>query len=133
MANTTLWKKRVEAWRASGLTSTAFCADKGFTAGGLRHWAHRIKKMEGDSPTPPTEPVRLVRVVRVSSPPRAARRRPSSARPAAAPAAGAAREPALTLEVEGGRIGVAPGFDPKTLGAVLDVLSRRARLGRRAS
>lgn len=126
MANTTLWKNRVAAWRASGLSSTAFCAGKGFTAGGLRHWAYRLRKMEAGRTKPRAESVRLVRVVRSSTP--WARHKPGSTKPPTV----MVRESSLMLEVEGGRIGVAPGFDPATLCAVLDVLARRARPGRRA-
>ncbi|MGH3428090.1 MAG: IS66 family insertion sequence element accessory protein TnpA [Mycobacteriales bacterium] len=126
MANTTLWKNRVAAWRASGLSSTDFCAGKGFTAGGLRHWAYRLRKKEAGPTKPRVEPVRLVRVVRASAP--SARNQPESTEPPTV----TARESSLMLEVEGGRIGVAPGFDPATLCAVLDVLARRARPGRRA-
>ena len=36
MEKSELWRERVVAWRASGLTSTAYCVGRGFSAGGLR-------------------------------------------------------------------------------------------------
>jgi len=128
MADIELWKQRVAAWRASGLTSTAYSAGRGFSAGGLRHWAHRLRQLEHKQRG---RPVRLVRVERVSGGAVA----PLAASPGeggSACAAAPVRVP-LMLEVEGGRITVAPGFDPTTLTQVLEVLALRADMHRRAS
>jgi hypothetical protein len=50
MANRTgeeRWRERIEGWRASGLTSVKYCEGRDFTAEGLRHWAHVLKKESG--------------------------------------------------------------------------------------
>jgi hypothetical protein len=39
-----IWARRVAEWKSSGLTSEAYCAGRDFTAGGLRHWSHRLGK-----------------------------------------------------------------------------------------
>lgn len=111
MADQEAWAQRVAEWRASGLSSLAYCAGKDFTAGGLRHWAHRLAHGEV---TPPR--VRMARVVRVR------RRRPETRTPT--------REVAADLIVEVGeaRIAVRAGFDRATLATVLDeVLAAAAR------
>ena len=41
------WAERVAAWRASGQTSREYCEGRDFTAGGLRHWAYRLRKAAG--------------------------------------------------------------------------------------
>src|SRR6185295_2079127 len=123
MADTKLWKRRVEEWRASGLSSKEFCTGQDFTPGGLRHWAHRLRTMEGQRARPAPEVVRLARVVRAAAP------RVSRA-PAASPAG---QGPPLMLEAQGVRIAVRPGFCAATLSSVLDVLERRAPRTRRAS
>ncbi len=99
------WAARVAEWRASGLTAPAFCVGRGFTAGGLRHWAHVLKKRgvavdAGRAGAPP--PVRLVRVERSSI----------TSTPSAP----------LTIELGGARVTVPAGFDAATLGAVVDLL-----------
>lgn len=120
MADTKLWKKRVEEWRASGLTSPKFCAGRDFTAGGLRHWAHRLRRMEEVRARQAREPVRLARVVR--APVAAAPPRP--------------REPVgsgLLLKAQGVSIAVRPGFCAATLASVLEVLEQRAHKSGRPS
>jgi hypothetical protein len=110
MSKAEAWASRVAAWRASGQTSTAFCEGKDFTAGGLRHWAHLLRKREAQASRGQT--VRIARVVRP--------------RRAAARAAVASRvdmgEP-VTIELGGARIAVGRGFDRATLAAVLEVLA----------
>ena len=129
MADIELWEKRVAAWRASGMTSTVYCAGRGFSAGGLRHWAHQLKKREGDKRTGAPRPVRLARVERA----------PSSTVPATTPPERTVTGPAaqervpLVLEVEGTCITLWPGFDAPTLASVLVVLSQHARSPRRAA
>jgi hypothetical protein len=134
MADTAKWAERIAAWRASGLTSTAFCEGRDFTAGGLRHWDYRLRRQqeqtesaraaakEAAQPTPKaaaSAPVRLARVVRKAS-----------AAPALVPSAGHP-EVSLVLEVAGARVRVGPGFCSRTLGALLDVLEARTTGGRR--
>jgi hypothetical protein len=114
MTDREVWAQRVAEWRASGLSSPAYCAGKDFTAGGLRHWAHRLAHGEGARSR-----VRLAKVVRV-------RRRRQEARPA--PGAGA---PDLVVEVGAARIAVRVGYDRATLATVLDeLLAAAARCSR---
>lgn len=107
MADTTKvkWQKRVDGWRASGRTSIAFSSGRDFTAGGLRHWAHRLRK-EARSP------VRFARVKRV---------------PAQAASSGvvAPPRPAILVEVGAARVSIGADFDRATLAAVLEVLGLR--------
>lgn len=128
------WARRVAAWRASGMSSTAFCIGRGFTAGGLRHWAHRFRKQETESRRSPTPPVRLARLVRSPATPSPASPKPVGASQGpqgeASPGAAKAHAQSLLLETQGVRIGVPPGFDPATLASVLDVLDRRGTPGR---
>jgi transposase len=108
MADEETWARRVAEWKASGLSSPAFCEGKSFSAGGLRHMAHRLSHgRRQDRPS-----VRVARVVRVSEP-RSSHDERSSA--------GAAAE--LVLDVGAARIAVRPGFDRATLAAVLEVFA----------
>lgn len=137
----TIWAKRVAAWRKSGLTSEEFSQGQEFTAGGLRHWAHRLnKKPAAQRPitqakvTASAGPasVRLARVVRQPDRREGARQRPTSsqarrATPAPSPEPTAltlSERIALTLEVGAVRIAVPPHFDRETLAAVLAVLGQ---------
>jgi hypothetical protein len=43
------WKKRVSAWRRSGLTSRDFAEREGLNAGTLAWWAWKLKKSEHES------------------------------------------------------------------------------------
>jgi len=93
----------VAEWRSSGLTSVAFSEGKPFSAGGLRHWAHRLKAGRRR---------KALRVVRVE-------RRPSVAR-ATRPVADAT-DGSLVIELGAARVVVRPGFDRAMLAAVLEV------------
>jgi len=102
------WARRVAEWKASGLTSEAYCEGKPFTPGGLRHWAYRL----GAGRSPEAAPVRIAKVVRIpraKAPPEADER--------------ACIVPELILEVGPVRIEVRTGFDRATLAAVLDVVA----------
>jgi hypothetical protein len=127
MADATVWKTRIEAWQASGLSSTKFCEGKDFTPNALRVQAFRLRRREGDRGKGPDKPVRLVQVVRTPAPAAEPKSPPLTGR-AAAPPLQSGQESLLLLEVPGGRIGVAPGFDPQTLASVLEVLEQRSRL-----
>ncbi len=107
MADAATWARRVDEWRASGLTSHAFCAGREFTAGGLRHWSHRLGRTRGRKDQAATPSVRMARVLRVSAP--------------TAPSA----DVGLVVEVGTARVTVRAGFDRATLDALLDVLSAR--------
>ncbi len=111
MTDREVWVQRVAEWKASGLSSPAYCAGKDFTAGGLRHWAHRLAHGDGARSR-----VRMAKVVRV-------RRGQQETR---APTRDAAAD--LVVEVGGARIVVRVGFDHGTLAMVLDeVLAAAAR------
>lgn len=94
-----LWRGRVAAWRRSGLTVDAFCADKPFAASTLRWWSSRLRR----SPAPAFLELR-----------------PRAAAHATPPAE-------LVVEVGSVRIRVASGFDPVLLGAVVAALAGGAR------
>jgi hypothetical protein len=106
----------VAAWRASGQTSTAFCEGKAFTAGGLRHWAHVLRKRETQAVRASSPTVRIARVLRPRrspvSPPVVSRVETT--------------EP-VTIELGGARIAVGRGFDRATLAAVIEVLATGGR------
>lgn len=115
MADQEAWAKRVVEWKASGLSSRAYCEGKSFTAGGLRYWAHRLSRERQPGPS-----IRIARIVRVSEPRSSSRDELSLG--------GAA--PDLVIAVGAARIGVRPGFDRATLAAVLEVLAAGTRSGR---
>lgn len=108
MADREMWAARVAEWKASGLSSPAFCAGKDFTAGGLRHWAYRL-----EHGAPRRKPrVRLARVVRT--------RTGTKAGPH-----GGDRGAEVVLELGGARILVRPGFDRETVAALVEMLAAR--------
>jgi transposase len=110
MADAETWSKRVEEWRASGLTAKEFSARHGLTVSGLRNWSYRLRVAEKV-----TAPVSLVPVT--VKPP---------ADPAAASMAEAERpRPALTLELGEVRISVPTGFDRVARKVVLEILGER--------
>jgi transposase len=106
MADRETWARRVAEWKASGLSSPAYCAGKEFTAGGLRHWAHRLTHGEQRRPR-----MLVARVVLVKRDGRQARL-PAGDRP-----------PEGFVEIGPARIAVRPGFDRETLAAVVEVLA----------
>jgi len=106
-----MWAERIADWKASGLTSEAYCEGKPFTAGGLRHWAYLLRQVTPRKPVALAE-VRVARVVPVP--------RPAPAVTALPPA-----PDALFVEVGDARIAVRPGFDRATLAAVVEVLAAR--------
>jgi len=125
-----IWAQRVAAWRASGQSSEVFSRGRDFTAGGLRHWAYRLRRRRGSPPgagageakpqaavttrARQTAPLRLARVTVARPAAAAAPGRDGVARPT--PASG------VTLEVGAVRVTLAPRFDRETLAAVLAVL-----------
>ena len=118
MADAETWSKRVEEWRASGLTAKEFCGKHGLALSGLRNWSYRLRAAEKGSKASPVKLVRVTvkRSTEATPPPVAADERP---------------KPALTLELGGARITVPTGFDRPTLRAVLDVLGERPARGAR--
>jgi transposase len=103
MADTTIWIKRVAAWRASGQTAAEYCERQGLVLSALRYWAQRARR-EQEATAAVAVPVRLARVERA---------RPS------------AELVPVVIEVGGARISVARGFDRATLATVLEVLGAR--------
>ena len=95
-------------WKSSGLTSEKYCEGKSFTAGGLRHWAYRLRQ------TKARKPVAMVRIAKVV--PRAV---------PLAPMAQPQSPEALFVEIGPVRVAVRPGFDRAALAAVIDVLAAR--------
>jgi hypothetical protein len=109
------WAERVAAWQASGQTSVEFCAGREFTAGGLRHWAYRLRQAEAGGPKAKAPVVRLARLVRT---------------PALASAAEVGPVPEVAgvlLQLGAVQVAVRRGFDRDTLAAVLDVLDGRGQ------
>lgn len=113
MADQETWAKRVSEWRSSGLTSTAYCEGKPFTAGGLRYWAHRLSRGRQQD-RPAVRVARLVRVSELKAPSHDERSR-----------AGAVAD--VVVEIGAARIAVRPGFDRTTLTAVLGILAATTR------
>ena len=108
MADREMWAGRVAEWKASGLSSPAFCAGKDFTAGGLRHWAYRLE--HGDPPRKPR--VRLARVIRTRAGTKGRAR-------------GADPSPEVVVEIGRARILVPPGFDRETVELLVEMLAAR--------
>jgi hypothetical protein len=105
------WATRVAEWRASGLSSTEFCAGRGYSAGALRHYAHFLERRRGVQRASASDAQPSVRLVRVEA-------------QVDAPAAPAPVSPAtLTVEIGAARVVVPAGFDAATVRAVLDALA----------
>lgn len=125
MADTRKWAKRVAAWKASGLTSEAFCRGKSFSAGGLRYWAHKLRGQQSETTRKPV--VRIGRVLRrpvaveVAQTPALGR----AAESPVTPASTAERPAAIVVELGSARVAVRPGVDRDTLAAVIEVLGTR--------
>jgi hypothetical protein len=103
---TETWIQRVDAWRASGERAETFSRREGYAASTLRWWSSKLKRdLAAPAPPQPVPEVRIARVVR-------------EAQPAPATSCGHA----ITLEVAGVRVGVAPEADRATLAMVLEVL-----------
>jgi transposase len=99
-----MWRSRVEAWRASGMTAEAFAVEHDFPVGTLRSWSSRLGR-EARRPSSPV--IRLARVVR----------RPAS--PVSEP-----RHGGIVIELVGvaARVFVEGQVDRQMLATVLDVI-----------
>jgi len=114
-----LWAKRVERWKDSGLTVKEFASEIGVNANTLSHWNWRLGKESGSAPrkkparVPARKPVRKpavdpVQFIEVTPPPVA----PSDAR--------------FEIELRHGRRLFVPAcFDADALGRLVDVLEAR--------
>jgi hypothetical protein len=67
MADRTEWTERVGAWRASGMTARAFCAERGIALSSLYLWASKLKR---EARQAHVDAVKLARVVRERPAPR---------------------------------------------------------------
>ena len=111
MADEATWARRVAEWKASGLSSPAFCEGKDFTPGGLRYMAHRLDVGRSSRPRRP----RIAKVVRLEA-----------ARPAEQPSAPASP---VVVEIGAARVVVRPGVDRGTLATVIEVLASALDVG----
>jgi transposase len=109
MDDAQVWSKRVEEWRASGMTAKEFCARHDLGLSALRYWTYR-----GRGTKKASEP-KAMKLVPVTVKPR-------DERVSVAPSEAERSKPALTIELGRARIAVWAGFDPATLRAVLEVL-----------
>jgi transposase len=115
------WAKRVERWKASGLSVKEFAAEVGINARSLSWWRWHLAKGE-------TAPVPIRRRRRRSAAPDAAMAKAATISPMTfvemiAPVSTDGLEIILPTTV---RVCVRPGFDDATLGRLLDVLERRS-------
>ena len=101
MANAAEWKKRVQAWRKSGLSAGEFSAGRDFAERTLRYWAWRVEKAPAAAAE--LEPPRIVQIARTRS------------------------TSGVTIEVNGARVTVGAGVDRETLSAVLAALAEAVR------
>jgi len=91
----------IAAWRASGLSTTAFARRRGIPPSTVYQWLAADVRAR--------QPIRIAQVVRRAPPADSA----------------VAVAPALVVELGGARIRVSAGFDRSVLAAVLDVLEPR--------
>ena len=98
----TMWRKRVAAWRASGATAAKFSAQHGFSTARLWYWSSRFKR------EPAAPAVRLMQLVRS---------------PSTDPGFGRRGAIVVDLADVRARITVETGVDRETLSTVVQVLS----------
>ena len=95
-----LWQRRIEQWRASGLSVRTFCARHGLATASFYNWRRVLQRRAADEPA--FVPVRVVAD--------------------AVPTQASALEVVLT---DGRAVRIAPGFDAATLRRLLAVLEGR--------
>ena len=108
--NTTMWRSRVVAWRASGDTAAAFAAAQGFSVSALRSWSSRLGRADRRAVAKPS--IRLARVTRSSV------AQPGAAQPA---------RMIVELGDVAARIAIEGCVDREALAAVVAVLREAAR------
>jgi transposase len=106
------WKKRVEAWRSSGLSAAEYCKGQEFTAGTLYRWSSRLAQAGGG------EAVHAVPLARVVRETKLAPAVPGQLTPCAR---------AVIIEVHGARVWVPSGADVATVTVVLEALRAGGR------
>ena len=94
------WQRRIERWRASGLSVRAFCARHGLATASFYHWRRMLQRRAAGEPA--FVPVQVVAD--------------------AVPTQPSALEVVLT---DGRAVRIAPGFDAATLRRLLAVLEGR--------
>ncbi|SRR5258708_487202 len=103
-----VWEKRVEDWRASGLDATSFARKHGLSEASLKWWKWQLSRKR-----------------------RSRSKKARAKREAISPLTFIEMTPAIVgaaLEVvlaNGARIRIAPDFDPVVLARLVDVLERR--------
>ncbi len=108
MGTRSVWAKRVEDWRASGLDAVAFASKHGLSEASLKWWKWQLTRKK-----------------------RSRSKKASTKRAAISPLTFVEMTPAIggaALEVvlaNGTRIRIAPDFDPVVLSRLVDVLERR--------
>ena len=94
------WRRRINQWRASGLSVRAFCAQRGLSSASFYHWRRVLARRAAEEPA--FVPVQVVAD--------------------AVPTQPSALEVVLT---DGRAVRIAPGFDAATLRRLLAVLEGR--------
>ena len=110
-ATSETWRRRVEAWRASGERAEDFCRREGYAASTLRWWSSRLKREARTA-----SPIQLARVIRTAAPV------PSSV--------GSSSAIVIDVSLAGVRVAVMPGAERATLALVLEVLGVGVRAAR---
>jgi hypothetical protein len=100
------WAARLEAWRASGKSADAFCAEHGYSAKNLVWWSSHFRRKS--SPAAKKQRVVLARVVR----------KPREVQPTLA---------ALVVQIGDARIEVTAGADRAALALVFETLTAFGR------
>jgi transposase-like protein len=118
MASQATWAKRVEEWRASGVSAQEFARRIGVSANSLRHWAWRLKSRAEPTGRSGTSRERSAAMSTVQGTPVS----PLTFVEMTAAIQGAPLELVL---VNGVRVRVPPEFDASALARILDVVERR--------
>jgi hypothetical protein len=115
-----LWRRAIRDQERSGLSVHVFCEREGLKDGNFFRWRRELDRRDREKstaiPNPATEGATGPRVSSVFLPVRIVDADPAPSRPA----------PPIEIVLDGGTtVRVRPGFDPRTLGAVLAVLEGR--------
>lgn len=130
------WLDRVLAWRASGLSAKAYCADKSYLAGTLLTWSSRLgrdgkveRSVAGRKARPRTPAshgtMRFVRVVGSTRGTDASTSTTSTT--TRDPSASMSSPHVMAIVIGSSRIEVRPGFDANLLRSVVSALGGDAR------
>ena len=115
-----LWRRTIRDQERSGLSVHAFCAREGLKDGNFLWWRRELDRRDREKSTAVPDPA-----TEGATEPRA---RPSSSRSASSmPTPPRPGQPhrSRSCWMDGPTVRVPPGFDPRTLGAVLAVLEGR--------